>query len=471
MPRWTIAARIAAGLAVLCGTLSGGAAAALDDFGPADVTLFRLFLNDGSSLVSYGEFARVNDRVVFSMPTSASLEAPQLHLVNIAAARVDWARTNKYADTARAARYVATHGERQYAMLSIEIGQALNDVTLTQDPIKRLAIVERARRTLIEWPRYHFNYKADEIQKMVATLDGVIAELRAAAGVGTFDLNFVASPPMPQREPLAPLPTAKEAIEQTLLAASLAESSAERTSLMSVALAGLDRDAAVLPADWSTDTRAAIKAGITAELETDRVYQALTSEIVKAAAARAKAADVRGVERLLSDIPRRDKTLGGKRPDAVAGLIAAVEAELDAARRMRLELDRWAIRLPELKKYYSVISGPLNRLNAVAAPLEDIKALSGSSPQELAAVEQVARQVIEVVSPLVPPTELSAAHALLLSAAQLARSAAYIRREAALSGSVPRAWDASSAAAGALMLGSRARTEMQSLMRAPQLPR
>jgi hypothetical protein len=66
---------------------------------------------------------------------------------------------------------------------------------------------------------------------------------------------------------------------------------------------------------------------------------------------------------------------------------------------------------------------------------------------------------------------LSAAHALLLSAAQLARSAAYIRREAALSGSVPRAWDASSAAAGALMLGSRARTEMQSLMRAPQFPR
>ena len=33
---------------------------------------FRVFLKDGSSLASYGEMARVGDRVVFSMPTSAS---------------------------------------------------------------------------------------------------------------------------------------------------------------------------------------------------------------------------------------------------------------------------------------------------------------------------------------------------------------------------------------------------------------
>ena len=34
----------------------------------ADATLFRVFLRDGASLVSYGEFARVGDQVVFSMP-------------------------------------------------------------------------------------------------------------------------------------------------------------------------------------------------------------------------------------------------------------------------------------------------------------------------------------------------------------------------------------------------------------------
>ena len=31
-------------------------------------TLFRVFLNNGTAVVSYGEYARVGDRVVFSMP-------------------------------------------------------------------------------------------------------------------------------------------------------------------------------------------------------------------------------------------------------------------------------------------------------------------------------------------------------------------------------------------------------------------
>ena len=34
----------------------------------SDATLFRIFLRDGSNVVSFGEFARVGDDVVFSMP-------------------------------------------------------------------------------------------------------------------------------------------------------------------------------------------------------------------------------------------------------------------------------------------------------------------------------------------------------------------------------------------------------------------
>jgi hypothetical protein len=96
--------------------------------------------------------------------------------------------------------------------------------------------------------------------------------------------------------------------------------------------------------------------------------------------------------------------------------------------------------------------------------------MSGSGPATLSTVERTAVQVFEVVSPLVPPEELRAAHTLLVSAAQLATSAARIRREAALSGSMARAWDASSAAAGALMLAARARDEIARALTAPQLP-
>src|SRR5262245_61367704 len=71
-----------------------------------EATLFRVFLQDGTSLVSYGEVARIGDRVVFSMPTSASSTTPDLQLVNIAANRVDWNRTLRYAESARATQYL-----------------------------------------------------------------------------------------------------------------------------------------------------------------------------------------------------------------------------------------------------------------------------------------------------------------------------------------------------------------------------
>ena len=48
--------------------------------------------------MSYGDVARVADRVVFSIPVGAVAgPAPELHLVNIAESIVDWARTDRYA--------------------------------------------------------------------------------------------------------------------------------------------------------------------------------------------------------------------------------------------------------------------------------------------------------------------------------------------------------------------------------------
>ena len=52
--------------------------------------LFRVFLSDGRVLSSYGEWARIDDRVIFSMPTQMSREPVELHLVTIPVARVDW---------------------------------------------------------------------------------------------------------------------------------------------------------------------------------------------------------------------------------------------------------------------------------------------------------------------------------------------------------------------------------------------
>jgi hypothetical protein len=435
-----------------------------------DPTVFRVFLKDGLSLLSYGEFARVNDRVVFSMPTSASVNDPQLQLVSLSADHVDWDRTTRYAEAARSARYMVTQADAHYAMLTAEIGQALNDISLTTDPARRLEIVERARKTLADWPASHFNYKQVEINQMVTLLDEAIADLRAAAGLQRFDLSFVASAdPPPASGLLLPRPTPREAIEQTLTAARLSDSPVERVSLMSMALASIERDADVLPSDWRTEIRKTTKAAIAVELETDRAYQSLTSRILGLATLRARAADVRGLQRLLTELRERDRALGAKRPDAVNALLESVEVKLDAARRLRLAREGWSIRLPELLKYRVSVTPNLERLDRQKPALEDIKSLAGSAPETLAVIQRTAAEVLKTASEITPPDELRGAHALLVSAAQMADSAARIRREAALTGDIARAWDASAAAAGALMLVARARTEIQELFRFPQL--
>jgi len=244
--------------------------------GADEATLLRVFLTDGTSLVSFGEPARVNDRIIFSMPT-ATTPNPPLHLVNLPAARVDWDRTTRYAATARASHYVQTQAENDYAALSSDVASTLNEVAQSAEPSQRLAIVQRARQTLAEWPQSHFNYRAAEVRQMLGMLDEAIADLQAARGSGRFALTLSAfSDPPAIVEPLLPPPTPREAIEQVLTAARAVDMSAERISLLLSAVAAIDRDVAALPAEWAAVTRAETQVEIGRELEVDRSYQTLT---------------------------------------------------------------------------------------------------------------------------------------------------------------------------------------------------
>lgn len=434
-----------------------------------DVTLLRIFLADGSALVSYGEPARIGDRVVFSMPTAATPDPP-LHLVDLAAARVDWKRTDAYSEAARAEHYLATQAELDYSALSLRVTQALNQLTETDDAARRLMIAENARKMLAAWPQAHYNYRLNEVRQMLLLLDEAIADLRAAAGDGRFDLSLTAfADPPPTGEALVPPPTAKDTIEQVLVAARIADSASERTALLETALTSLDRDAATLPSEWLVTTRAATRAQFETERRTDRAYQSLTARIMVQADRQARAADVGGLVRLVDRVRLGDRELGEQRPDTVAALIAAVQARLDAARRLQLARDRWTLRAPEFRKYHAAIRVPLDSFARIEPALEQIKSLAGSSPSSLMMIESAVSEILNQARGIAPPPEFRAAQALLVSAVQLAASAGQIRREATLAEDIARAWDASSAAAGALMLGARARTDIQSLMRPPEL--
>src|SRR4029453_3305156 len=97
-----------------------------------EATLFRLFLVDGSSVVSYGEFARVDDHVIFSMVMGGSGE-PRLYAATLPASAVDWARTNQQTQSTRYQWYAATRGEDDFLRLSNDVAAVINQVLLTRD--------------------------------------------------------------------------------------------------------------------------------------------------------------------------------------------------------------------------------------------------------------------------------------------------------------------------------------------------
>jgi len=434
----------------------------------ADAVLLRVFLTDGTAVVSYGEYARVGDRVVFSMPLNNSVDAPAFHLVNLPARVVDWDKTNRYADSARATHYAATAGEADYAVLTARVAQALNAIASSSDS-QRLTVALEARRELEQWPRQHYGYRSTDVRQIVGLLDEVITELRAAAGETRFDLNLVAIAEPAFPIVILPPPTIQESIAQAMTVAKMTDVPADRTSLLTMIIGVLDRNASALPPDWVRLQRREAVDAVAVEARIDRAYGNLTRRVLHAASTAAARADVVEVETLFKDVDRRDEQLGKRRPNEVAALVAAIQERLDAARRLRLVRDRWTMRQEAFTAYRRSIKGAIDEFARNRSRLEAIRRLAGPEASGLASLstrlEISARRLAQVT----PPEEVRAAHAILVSASKLAANAVDVRREAIRSGSIASAWDASAAAAGAMMLVSKARAEMDALFKLPQL--
>src|SRR5687767_13734017 len=93
-------------LLVLWLALSGTASA-------AEATLFRQYLTDGTTVVSYGVFTRVGVRVVFSELMVSEAE-PRLHTATLPASAKDSALTARYSVSARHQWYAQTRGEEDF---------------------------------------------------------------------------------------------------------------------------------------------------------------------------------------------------------------------------------------------------------------------------------------------------------------------------------------------------------------------
>lgn len=434
-----------------------------------DATILRVFLKDGTAIASFGEYARVGDRIVFSMLLGAG-SPPRLQLVNLPASAIDWASTSRYADAARSARYVASRADADYAALTNEVAKALNQIALASDASAKLDVAMRVRRLLADWPSQHYGYRAGNVQEMAMLLEEAISELRASAGERQFALSLVATAEPPSTSLLLPPPTVSETIEQGLAVANATDVAAERWSLLQTVASLVGEAAASLPGPWVTWARESVRQAIEIEARIEREYGQLVRRLLGLVNARAAHADVRGIESVVRAARRADVRLGGKRPDQMAALMAELDRRLDTARRLRLARDQWALNIDHYRAYRRDALPLFEQLDRNRADLEQIRSLAGPDVDALESLVRRLQASLARAGGIQAPADLQSLHATLVSALQLGANAARLRQAAARSASLPQAWDASAAAAGSLMLGGRARSALDRLMRPPERP-
>jgi hypothetical protein len=254
-------------------------------------------------------------------------------------------------------------------------------------------------------------------------------------------------------------------MEQALVAASTTVEPTERVSLLRAVAAALHEPA--LEGGWAAALHARASSELAAEVRIDKSYLQLSSSTIATATTRAARGDVNGVRSLLEVVLKADDRLGRRRPQETAALLALLDLRLDEARRFRLARDAWIVRLDLFRTYRSTIGPALLEVRRLTPLLETIRELAGPEPRLLPRLEQrlvMARQQWAAVT---PPIELQGAHELFATAWQMARRAASGRRNAVSSGDMKLAWEASSAAAGALMLFERAGQELDRLTASP----
>jgi hypothetical protein len=435
----------------------------------ADPTLFKLFLTDGTAVTSYGEFARVADRVIFSMPVGGGADAPRLHAISLPAIAVDWPRTEKYAASARYQRYAETRGEDDFLVLSNDVARVLNQILETTDRVRALEYAMQARGALVNWPRDHYGYRQRDVREILTLLDEAIAGLRAAAGMTMFDVALVADPPDVLLEPVVGMPSYRDQLDSVLRVAALTERSSERVALYHAALALLAEAPGSFTPNEITVIRSSTEGLIREDVVIDGRYADLSRRLVAAATSAAARANIADVQRVIDQIPPEDTRLGRRRPEVIDALNASVQAQLVAAQWLRLLRDQWLIRRSLYRDYQRSVGSQVLQLVKAQPSLDAVRRLAGPAPSLLLTLRSRFSGGAERLQRLQVPADVRTVHDLVIGAWRFAETAFNGRYQAIESGDVTTAWEASSAAAGALLLLSRAQQEIRQLLEPPRL--
>ena len=286
-----------------------------------------------------------------------------------------------------------------------------------------------------------------------------------AAGESRFDLSLVASPSRPSVVPLLRPPTLRDSVDQAFMLARISSDPAQRTSLLRGII-----DTLAAPAregGWAAALSARANAELVTPTRTDRAYTDLSSRMLKAADARARRADVPGMEGLIREVLQADDRLGRQRPQETAALLTMMDQRLELARRLRLAADRWAVVKGAVHAYERRARPAMEFLGWARPSLVQIRQLAGPPARALRRLQQNSAIASREFALVEPAPEVDGVHGLLANALQMAVRAADTRASAVASNDMALAWQASSASAGALLLLDRISEELRRLTTNP----
>jgi hypothetical protein len=415
---------------------------------------FRVFLKDGRALPAYGESAVVADRVVFSLVVGGGPVPIATQLVTLPASSVDLDRTARYAKAVRAAYFAATTGEAEYQTMTSQIASTLDALPAIADPALRLQLAEEARERLATWSADHYDYHAADVRRVLAEFDGVIGQLRGGAGDARLAMDLVAGGAGSRSEAVLPPPTLRESIEAALATAALSDDIATREAVLKTVVATLGGGS--LEADLATDARRRL----TDELDADRAYADLNTELLTRADSARRRGDVTAVESLVNELTRRDVALGSRRPEALQALADALAARLAVTRAFRASLDRYGKEKPKLLGYERRVRPVLSGLESLRPELQAIR--DGRQTGYDTTMSTLARlsALERTLAALTVPSDLLAVHAALHSVIGLARESCVRHRQVLIAPRSATSADASAAAAGAMLLLTQARQDL-----------
>jgi hypothetical protein len=382
---------------------------------------------------------------------------------------VNWARTDEDSASTRYQWYAKTRAEEDFERLSDEVASVLGAIVASADRTRALELAQQVRSTLADWPRTHYGYRQQDVREILGVLDEAIASLRAETAPNAFDLALVAAAPDIRVTPLAATPSKREQIHQVWQLAAVSDRAPERVALLQTVLALLEDVGPALTTREVSGLRRLANARIQREERIDAQYAALARRVLSDAQRAAQRANIAEVEKIANRIARDDARLGSSRPEIVQALRMSVQGELETARRLRLLQDRWAIRQRVYNQYRQVVGTELLLLVKAEPALEAIRRLDGPPPDTLADLLRQLRGGADRLARLAPPDELRGVHELLTSAWRFAENAVSGRYDAARGANVSAAWQASSSAAGSLLLLSRARQELREFIEPPTL--